>query len=555
MITITAAEIENYRSIIGSPLSITPDQLTVIVGPNNSGKSNILRALELFFRGETEGSPYHPDVDFPKDPSLPRSAQTKITVTVKYDPAKEVSLRRALDDIESSTAQTRLTGDLITLRLSYSKNGVESWQFLGQKGTKNIAKDLIHRLRDSIRQSVIFKYIPVGRDSLESITSEISTELIRTIFSGWSGAVKKRQEINGSIAELLEKLTPELKTSSSQVTSAIRLVFPEIGQLDLKLPFSNLEEMLPSLTPAVMDTAETGLKSKGAGIQTSSLLFLLKYLADNHPQRHNARQTFVWAIEEPESFLHPSKQRAMAEMIFSFSSEVQTLITSHCPHFVPRTNTNVSTYVIEKNSSAPFSTQIIGSEYETARSSLGVGLLDAMIYFPVNVVLEGPSDEILFRGAMQAIRDDLQLNPYDVKFFPAGNATSAAFLFESLDSFAAPETQVRVILDGDEAGKKALAGLLGRAARDGRSLKANRQYFQLPSDAENLLSDRIKRTLHQERPTQTRLIEDTSGKITSFSFSDAHKRSCAERAVQLGEPEDFSAFKEVLDRVADSLNS
>lgn len=192
MLTIKSAEIENYRSIIGPPLTVNLDQLTVIVGPNNCGKSNILRALELFFRGEVEGRPYYSDVDFPKAGILPSSAQTKITVTVKYDPAKEVSLKRALDEIESSTAQTRLAGDLITLRLSYSKNGVEFWQFLGQKGTKNIAKDLIHRLRDSIRQSVIFKYIPVGRDSLESITSEISTELIRTIFSGWSGAVKKR---------------------------------------------------------------------------------------------------------------------------------------------------------------------------------------------------------------------------------------------------------------------------------------------------------------------------------------------------------------------------
>lgn len=475
-------------------------------------------------------------------------------MTVKYDPAKEVSLKRALDEIESSTAQTRLAGDLITLRLSYSKNGVESWQFLGQKGTKNIAKDLIHRLRDSIRQSVIFKYIPVGRDSLESITSEISTELIRTIFSGWSGAVKKRQEINSSIADLLEKLTPELKTSSSQVTSAIRQVFPEIGQLDLKLPFANLEEMLPNLTPAVMDTAETGLKSKGAGIQTSSLLFLLKYLADNHPQRHNARQTFVWAIEEPESFLHPSKQRAMAEMIFNFSSEVQTLITSHCPHFVPRTDVNVSNYVVEKNSAAPYSTEVIGSDYETARLSLGVGLLDAMVYFPVNLVLEGPSDEILFRGALQALKDDLQLNPYDVKFFPAGNATSATFLFESLDSFASSETRVRLILDGDDAGKKALAGLVGRAARDGKVFKANREYFQLPLDVENLISDRVKRVLSIERPAQVRLIEDTSGKITGFSFLDGHKRVCAERVVQLSKAEDFSAFKEVLDRVAESLN-
>jgi len=68
--------------------------------------------------------------------------------------------------------------------------------------------------------------------------------------------------------------------------------------------------MLPSLIPSLQDKYITGLKGKGAGIQTSTLLFLLKYLAEHHPQRHNLRITYIWAIEEPESYLHPLRQRA-----------------------------------------------------------------------------------------------------------------------------------------------------------------------------------------------------------------------------------------------------
>lgn len=55
MLTIKSAEIENYRSIIGPPLTVNLDQLTVIVGPNNCGKSNILRALELFLGVKLRG--------------------------------------------------------------------------------------------------------------------------------------------------------------------------------------------------------------------------------------------------------------------------------------------------------------------------------------------------------------------------------------------------------------------------------------------------------------------------------------------------------------------
>lgn len=552
MIKLKSAEIENFRSIVGEVLSIDFDDLTVIVGPNNCGKSNILRALQLFFSGHIEGAPYTTDIDYPKSSNLSPKSQTKITVEIEYEPGKEVSIKKALEELEKESDQSRLDKNLVRLRLSYSKNGVESWQFVGKKGVRNIRKDLIHKVKDSVIQSVIFKYIPVGRDSLESITHEISAELIKTIFSGWSGAVQKRQEINDSIAALIGKLSPELKSSSGSVTGSIRQVFSEIENLELRLPFENLEQMLPKLMPIVSDTAETGLKSKGAGIQTSSLLFLLKYLADNHPQRHNARVTFIWAVEEPESFLHPTKQKAMADMLVGFSKDVQTVITTHCAHFVPRNNFAANIYVIDKSPDAPFSTTLVGSEYELARQTLGVSLLDSMTLFPLNLVVEGPSDEILLRGAMEILGADSPLSSVDVKFFPAGNATSATYLFESIKNFSDNHTIVKLIIDGDEAGRRAIEGLNGRARRDSIKWSSNKDYFQLSIDIENLLSDQVKRKLFSEKPKQVQLSEDINGNITSFKVLD-NKNVNAKRALELTDKDELSSFKILFDRIAASM--
>lgn len=552
MIKLCSVEIENFRSIIDKPLKIDFNDLTVIVGPNNCGKSNILRALQLFFTGTVEGFPYSSDRDYPKTDGLNKSAQTKITLTVTYEPTKEVSLRRALDDLEKESDQQRLDGNQISLRLSYSKNGVESWQFLGKKGARNIKKELILKVRDSLLQSVIFKYIPVGRDSLESITSEISTELIRTIFSGWSGAVKKRQEINEAIGTLLARLTPELQSSSDSVTGSIQKVFVEVKKLELRLPFSNLEEMLPNLTPVISDTAETGLKSKGAGIQTSSLLFLLKYLADNHPQRHNARQTFIWAVEEPESFLHPTKQRAMADMLTGFAKEVQTVITTHCGHFVPRAVSGSASYVVDKSLSKPWSTEVVGQDYELARQTLGVSFLDSMVLYPINLVVEGPSDEILIQGALRLLDGKHALSPLDVKCFPANNATSATYLFESLVTFSTTGTTVKLIIDGDKAGVSALESLVGRGKRDGIKWKANHDYFQLPIDVENMLSERVKRALHKERPAQIQMIEDVHKNIKSFKVLE-NKKANAVRALELSHEEDLAEFKLLFDSISAAL--
>jgi AAA15 family ATPase/GTPase len=48
---IKSVHIENFRSI--GILDVTISPFTVFVGKNDCGKSNVLRALNLFFNGET----------------------------------------------------------------------------------------------------------------------------------------------------------------------------------------------------------------------------------------------------------------------------------------------------------------------------------------------------------------------------------------------------------------------------------------------------------------------------------------------------------------------
>ena len=432
MIQIKEVEIENFRSIFKEKIELEFGDLTSIVGPNNSGKSNILRALQLFFTGMVEGKQYSSAHDFPLCEEVSAKDSTKIIVTVKYEPTKEHLLHNALLELQNTTTQKMLDDDLVKLRLSYSKNGVESWGFIGKSGNKNIQKDVIYKVRDALRQAIEFRYIPVGRNSLENITHEISSELIKTIFSGFSGAVKKRQDINTAINDLINKLSPSLSQSSLDVSQAVKQVFEEVQNVELHLPFSNLEEMIPNLSLVVSDTAKTGLQFKGAGIQTSTLLFLLKYLADKKPKHYNATQTSIWAIEEPESFLHPTKQKAISGLLKEFAKDVQTIITTHCAHFVPRDLERSSkVLVVDKLGDQFKSTQVVGTTYQEARQALGVSILDAMLLYPVNLIVEGISDEILIKGALSCLAQELGLNINDIKIFAANNALSATYLFET----------------------------------------------------------------------------------------------------------------------------
>lgn len=239
-------------------------------------------------------------------------------------------------------------------------------------------------------------------------------------------------------------------------------------------------------------------------------------------------------------------------MLTGFAKEVQTVITTHCGHFVPRAVSGSASYVVDKSLSKPWSTEVVGQDYELARQTLGVSFLDSMVLYPINLVVEGPSDEILIQGALRLLDGKHALSPLDVKCFPANNATSATYLFESLVTFSTTGTTVKLIIDGDKAGVSALESLVGRGKRDGIKWKANHDYFQLPIDVENMLSERVKRALHKERPAQIQMIEDVHKNIKSFKVLE-NKKANAVRALELSHEEDLAEFKLLFDSISAAL--
>lgn len=176
-----------------------------------------------------------------------------------------------------------------------------------------------------------------------------------------------------------------------------------------------------------------------------------------------------------------------------------------------------------------------------------------MSLYPLNLVVEGPSDEIYLRGALQKLEKDVDINSFDIKFFPGGSASAAGYLFEWLKRNADNDSKIKLLIDGDKPGKDALSGLIGRGKRDQLTWKANSDYFQLSLDIENLLSDNVKRMLFQERPAQVHMTVDVNDKITSFKSLDGHKKAVAHRAIEISEKKDLKLFKALWDRIAASV--
>ena len=80
---ISEVEIEGFRSIRHCKLEDLGD-FTVFAGLNNSGKSNFLRALNVFFNGQTDQEVWlDVDGDYFR-PDLRKKKRKQISVSVKF---------------------------------------------------------------------------------------------------------------------------------------------------------------------------------------------------------------------------------------------------------------------------------------------------------------------------------------------------------------------------------------------------------------------------------------------------------------------------------------
>ena len=146
----------------------------------------------------------------------------------------------------------------------------------------------------------------------------------------------------------------------------------------------------------------------------------------------------------------------------------------------------------------------------------------------------------------------LRISDIAIKFIPSGNATSACYLYESLRYFVdADKTKIYLIIDGDDAGKKALNGLITRLKNVSNIIiKPNIDYFQLPIDLENLTPHRIIKILAQERSAQVQVNSDTNNKITFFKINEGYKKNVAQRIGELIQENELTEYLTIFTKIA-----
>lgn len=314
--TIKSIHIENFRSIRSIDADLT--QLSIFVGKNDCGKSNILRALNLFFNGET-----NPGVEFVFGEDY------NFFAPVRVRKAKEVVVRVEIALPESYHATN---GQVIIWTKRWREGGLwsEEYDYYGQRITRNkrgqeVREDVKIPEKSNVHallRKIEFEYVPAIKDSdyfddLRGRIYGIISEVAARTFHESSTAFEQ------SIGDHLNELTASISKSLGFET---RLALPR----DLYHIFERLDFL--------SGEKSVSLNNRGDGIKTRHIPLILRFMAEKKAalqRRGGAPISSVWAYEEPENNLEIGSAVQLADELhdLSKSATAQILLTTHSPAF------------------------------------------------------------------------------------------------------------------------------------------------------------------------------------------------------------------------------
>ena len=435
---LAAFSVTNYRSITGTSKFPVGD-FAVIIGKNNEGKSNILRALAVSMKILTTHG--IPKVGFrPRDTdqySWRRDFPIALQLRKRELDSRfrlEFSLTAAEVEEFKSSIKSNLNGTL-PIEISIGKDN-EPQIKVPKKGPGGAAlSKKSSAIARYIAERIDFNYIPAVRteDEAEAVVQEMLSKELATL--------EKKQQYIDALEVISQLQQPILEKLGKAIKKSLADFLPNINSVHVVVPATARRLALRSQCKVEIDDgSRTLLEHKGDGVKSLAALGLLR------TKQRAAGAASVIAIEEPESHLHPGAIHGLRDVILNLVAENQVLITTHCPLFADRENVSRN-ILIDSNSAKP------AKSIASVRELLGVRASDNLVNASHVLVVEGSEDVVALRAILptlsarvaQALKQNLLV------IEPVGGAGKLDY---KLSMLASALCMSHVLLDNDDAGRE-----------------------------------------------------------------------------------------------------
>lgn len=456
-------KVKDFRSFAGTHTFEVMSGVNYFVGPNNCGKSNLIRAIELALDIDAR---YEPAKDRPaRTQAAGAPNKTRITLVFHVDSTgPERTLLRYAEAYEQEVRKSRggvthASAGEIHMVTTFETDGSRKTTFAARgSGAAHLSADSVEhqRLEGQFRKLVRFGVVHSGEDLGSLLQGKFRQILQLVIQDHLSDELTRAEESRAAYLDSLQ--TELLEPLRLKVLERVRGFFPEITAADLIPDLPTVDQTLSSVAVRLGDFATTDLAEKGTGVRGAVLVSMLQYMAEQ------SRRSLVMSVEEPEAFLHPGGQEEIGNQLerLATRADVSLLVTTHSPYVVSRSPTALVTELrkgadgVTRKSGSVAGNQdradLLGGLYRDAGLAR---VLERSLQIPsmarVVVVTEGYTDGLFVRLCCEAAGCGELLD--GVHFIPAGSATKV--VPQVLLTEAATEIPVLALLDADPMGQGA----------------------------------------------------------------------------------------------------
>ena len=369
---VSKVHINAFKSIRQMTLPLDP-KITVLIGPNESGKTNILKTIE-YFQPDLSLNPeltcqYSEFYETGKPPHI----GLEFTNFSREENAKLIKVYEGFRNLDSFILK---------------REGPRIADYKIQTNDKILTLGNVKPLFEFFPNIVYFDTISVIKDRVDM--DSLLTE-------GDNSPTEKNLLKIGGIDDpsiLFEDSTRGRRAAeeaSREITRRIKEVWTQEPSLEIKLRVNGkLLYVDFSDATTVYDTP----KSRSIGFLWY-LSFYINFIATTDEAKANE---YLFLFDEPGLHLHPSGQKDLTHLLEKLSQKNQLIYTTHSPFMIDRNHPQRVRVVEKEKNGTVVDNEAYRENWRPLRQSIGLTVGDLFFFSNKGIVLEIPSKKAPFLG-------------------------------------------------------------------------------------------------------------------------------------------------------------
>lgn len=447
--------LKNFRGYREEVINFS-ENMNVIIGKNDIGKSTLMEALEIFFNGENKDALVKPEIEDCNVNSTEKVMEIGACFTFEeeeitiIDSSNPTSLKEeyllnkdglleirkvwdcSKDKITASSLKVYLVAHypkgidkpLITLKqeelrkeLRTIADKIDDYDLINKNKNAEMRKALYKHLvnEDTEFETRFIEIQKIDKDS-KNIWDKIKSNLpLYFLFQSDRTNSDNDSEVQNPLKIATKKALAEMEDQLSHIVEEVDKKVSAIaedtinklkdfnGEIANRLKTNLNLKSWDSLFSFQLESDDgIPLNKRGSGIRRLILLSYFRAEAERIAEEKN-NKNIIYAIEEPETSQHPNFQRMIIDSLLKISSDDkhQVIITTHTPEIAKMVDLD-SLIFISKDEYGP---QIVRKEEEKLKGIVrSLGILPT-IESKVVICVEGENDINFLRNINQAIDD------------------------------------------------------------------------------------------------------------------------------------------------------